>query len=58
MNALASYAWCLLALHLAVPALAADGIQIVKEPTGKAVQAATPDAPAILKEDVTVGKEL
>ena len=40
MNTLVSRAWCLLALHLAVPASAADGIQIVKEPTGKAVQAA------------------
>jgi hypothetical protein len=40
MNTLISRVWCLLALHLVVPAIAADGIQIVKEPTGKAVQAA------------------
>lgn len=40
MNALVSRAWCLLALQMAVPASAADGIQVVNEPTGKAVQAA------------------
>ena len=40
MNTLIWRVWCLLALHLVVPAIAADGIQIVKEPTGKAVQAA------------------
>lgn len=40
MNTLASHVWYLLALPLAVPAGAGDGIQIVKEPTGKAVQAA------------------
>lgn len=40
MDTLVTRAWCFLALLLAVPAIAADGIQIVKEPTGKAVQAA------------------
>ncbi len=40
MNALVFHVWCLLAPLLAVPARAADGIQIVKETTGKAVQAA------------------
>ncbi len=38
MNTLLSHVWCLLALLLAIPAGA--GSQIVKEPTGKAVQAA------------------
>ena len=40
MNAQVSHACCLLALLLAVPARAADRMQIVPEPTGKAVQAA------------------
>ena len=40
MNALVSHTWCLLALHLAAPAVAIDGTQIVKETTGQAVQAA------------------
>jgi polygalacturonase len=40
MNTLVCHVWCLLALHLAAPAVAGDGIQIVKEPNGKAVQAA------------------
>lgn len=40
MNTPVSLAWCLLALQIAVPTSAADGTQIVKEPTGKAVQAA------------------
>ncbi len=40
MTTLASRAWCLPALLLAIPALAADRMQIVKEPTGEAVQAA------------------
>jgi hypothetical protein len=40
MSTSISLAWCLLALPLAVPAGADDGIQIVKGPTGKAVQAA------------------
>jgi hypothetical protein len=40
MNTSVFRAWCLLALPLAVPAGAGAGIEIVKEPTGKAVQAA------------------
>ncbi len=32
--------WCLFTLPLVVPASAGEGIQVVKEPTGKAVQAA------------------
>jgi hypothetical protein len=40
MNTLVSRAWCISALYLAVPVLAVDGIQIVKERTGTAVQAA------------------
>ena len=40
MNTLIWRVWCLLALLVVVPASAGDGIQIVKEPTGKAVQAA------------------
>lgn len=40
MNTLIRRVWCLFALHLVVPASTGDRIQIVKEPTGKAVQAA------------------
>ncbi len=40
MNAWVARAWCLLVFPVAVPALAADGVLVVKEPTGQAVQAA------------------
>ena len=56
MNTLASRAWCLLALHLAISALAADGIQIVKEPTGKAVQAAIDVGQPLIRAPLKVSK--
>ena len=46
MSAPAFRTWCLLALHLSIPAIAADSIQVVKEPTAKAVQAAIDDCAA------------
>jgi hypothetical protein len=56
MNTLISRARCLLALHLAVSAIAADGIPIVKEPTGKAVPAAIDVGQPLIRAPLKVSK--